>query len=114
MMCLFCQIAMGKIPSDIVFEDDELMAFRDINPQAPLHILIIPKKHIDSIAEVTGKKDANLVGRIAVLANSLAREEGIDQTGYRLVTNCREQGGQLVKHLHFHLLGGRQLSGNLG
>ncbi|MBG7617647.1 MAG: histidine triad nucleotide-binding protein [Chloroflexi bacterium] len=112
-MCLFCQIVSGKIPSDTVFEDSELLAFRDINPQAPVHILIIPKKHIDSIAEVENE-DAYLVGKISLLANKLAKEEGIAESGYRLVTNCRDNGGQLIKHLHFHLLGGRQLSGNLG
>jgi len=112
-MCIFCQIVEGKIPSDKVFQDDELMAFRDINPQAPVHILIIPKKHIDSIADVVDEEGAKMVGRIALLANHLASEEDIDRAGYRLVTNCREQGGQLVQHLHFHLLGGRQLSGNL-
>ncbi len=111
-MCIFCQIVEGKIPSDNLYNDDDVLAFRDINPQAPVHILIIPKKHIASIAEIT-KKDEALINKIVRVANELAEKEGVSEKGYRLVTNCREQGGQLVEHLHFHLLGGRQLSGRL-
>ena len=112
-MCIFCQIVEGKIPSDNLYKDDDVLAFRDINPQAPVHILIIPKKHIASIAEVMPEDEA-LINKIVKVANELAEKDGISEKGYRLVTNCREQGGQLVGHLHFHLLGGRQLSGRLG
>ena len=112
-MCIFCQIAAGKIPSDKLYDDDDVMAFRDINPQAPVHILIIPKKHIASIADITPGDEA-FMGKIVRVANELAEKEAISEKGYRLVTNCRQQGGQLVEHLHFHLLGGRQLSGQLG
>jgi histidine triad (HIT) family protein len=112
-MCIFCQIVEGKVPSENLYDDDDVLAFRDINPQAPVHIIIIPKKHIASIAEITPQDEA-LMSKIVRVANELAEKEGISQGGYRLVTNCREQGGQLVGHLHFHLLGGRQLSGRLG
>ena len=112
-MCIFCQIVEGKIPSDNLYNDEDVLAFRDINPQAPVHILIIPKKHIDSIAEIA-PGDEDLINKIIKVANDLAIKEGISERGYRLVTNCREQGGQLVGHLHFHLMGGRHLSGRLG
>jgi histidine triad (HIT) family protein len=112
-MCIFCQIVEGKIPSDNLYNDVDVLAFRDINPQAPVHILIIPKKHIDSIAEIV-PGDEVLIKKIIKVANELAVKEGISESGYRLVTNCREQGGQLVGHLHFHLMGGRHLSGRLG
>jgi len=112
-MCIFCQIVAGKIPSESLYQDEDVLAFRDINPQAPVHILIIPRKHIDSIADITPEDEA-LITKMVKVANELAVKEGISENGYRLVTNCREQGGQLVGHLHFHLLGGRHLSGRLG
>jgi histidine triad (HIT) family protein len=111
--CVFCQIAAGKIPSDIVYQDEELIAFRDINPQAPKHLLIIPRKHIASLADLS-PAELPLIGSMVALAHKLAREEGITDTGYRLVVNYGEWGGQVVKHLHLHLLGGKKLSDRLG
>ncbi len=113
MDCVFCQIVAGKLPGDIVYRDDEILAFRDVNPQAPVHLLVIPRKHIASLVQV-GEEDVPLMGRLVGIANELARQEGIAKSGYRLVINCGPQGGQLVPHLHLHLLGGRQLSGRLG
>ncbi len=113
MACVFCQIVAGKLPGDIVYRDDEIVAFRDVNPQAPVHLLVIPRKHIASLVQL-GEEDIPLMGRLVGVANELARQEGIAKSGYRLVINCGPQGGQLVPHLHLHLLGGRQLSGRLG
>jgi histidine triad (HIT) family protein len=103
----------GKIPADIVYQDKEFLAFRDINPQAPTHILIIPKAHIASMADLTAKHQA-LMGRIVLLAKDLAGKEGISGKGYRLSVSTGADGGQLVPHVHFHLLGGRKLSDKLG
>ncbi len=113
MDCIFCQIVAGKIPAEITYRDEELIVFRDINPQAPTHLLIIPKKHIPSLAQLS-PADLPLIGRMAEAANKLAKEEGITETGYRLVINYGEWGGQVVPHLHMHLLGGRKLAGRLG
>ena len=113
MDCIFCQIAAGEISSDIVYQDDKMVAFRDINPQAPTHLLIIPRKHIPSLTELA-EEDAVLVGNMVNVANLLAKREGVAESGYRLAINCGEQGGQLVPHLHLHLLAGRQLSPTLG
>jgi histidine triad (HIT) family protein len=113
MECVFCQIVAGKLPSDIVYQDEDVIAFRDINPQAPTHVLIIPKKHIASLAELA-EGEASLMGHMVDIANQLAKREGVAQSGYRLVVNCGQEGGQLVPHLHLHLLGGRQLSGEMG
>ncbi len=113
MDCIFCQIVDGKIPGDILYQDGEVLAFRDINPQAPVHLLIIPKKHIASLAELT-EKEIPLMGRMVSVANQLAEGEDVSESGYRLVINCGKEGGQLVPHLHLHLLGGRQLRGQLG
>ncbi len=107
--CLFCRIAAGEIPSDTVHRDDLVVAFRDIAPVAPTHILLIPHRHIASAAELTGD-DAPLVGRLFVVAAQLARDEGIGARGFRLVTNVGPEAGQSVGHLHLHLLGGRKLS----
>ena len=113
MDCIFCRIVVGKIPSDIVYQDEEVVAFRDINPQAPVHLLVIPKKHIACLADLT-EEETPLMGHMVKVANQLAKAEGISETGYRLVINCGQQGGQLVPHLHMHVLGGRQLSGQIG
>ena len=113
MDCIFCQIAAGKVPSDIIYQDEEVIAFRDINPQAPVHLLIIPREHVASLAEVS-EAQLPLMGYMISIANKLAEEEGIAESGYRLAINCGREGGQLVPHLHLHLLGGRQLSGSLG
>ncbi len=113
MDCVFCKIVAGEIPADILYQDDEVIAFRDINPLAPTHLLIIPKKHIPSLAQLS-EAESMLVGDMVNRANQLAKREGISESGYRLVINCGKQGGQLVPHLHIHLLGGRQLADALG
>ena len=110
--CIFCCIITGEIPSDIVYQDKDFFAFRDINPQAPKHIIIIPRVHITSITEVA-EKERELMGGLIILAKMLAEQEGIARTGYRLVINCGHEGGQVVPHLHLHLLGGKQLSDQL-
>lgn len=108
-MCLFCKIAQKEIPSTIVYEDEAVLAFRDINPQAPVHILIIPKKHISALATTTDA-DFNLIGKLLQVAKQLAVQEKIDHTGYRVVLNNGKAAGQAVEHIHFHLLGGRDLT----
>ena len=113
MDCIFCKIVVGEIPADILYRDEEVIAFRDINPQAPTHVVIIPKEHVTSLTDLS-EDESSLVGNMAKAANQLARGEGIAESGYRLVINCGQQGGQLVPHLHMHLLGGRQLSGAFG
>ena len=105
--CIFCKIIKGEIPSNKVYEDDEILAFKDINPMAPVHILVIPKKHIESADEIS-EEDELLIGKIFTVIKRLAKENHLDN-GYRIVNNCGEDGGQAVKHLHFHLLGGRKL-----
>lgn len=106
--CIFCKIAAREIPAEILRESDRVVAFRDLNPQAPTHILVIPKEHVASLADVTDDHGAMLAD-IAQAAAHLARTEGIDQTGWRLVTNVGPDAGQAVFHLHFHLLGGRKM-----
>lgn len=108
MDCLFCKIINGDIPSTKVYEDELVYAFRDIEPQAPTHILIIPKEHIASANELT-EENASVVGHVFAVAAKIAKAEGIAEGGYRIVNNCGEDGGQTVKHLHFHMLGGRSL-----
>jgi histidine triad (HIT) family protein len=104
--CIFCRIAGGEIEADVIHADEACVAFRDLNPQAPVHVLIIPRRHIESIDRLADE-DADILGRMGVVARDLARREGIDAAGYRLVLNCNEAGGQTVFHLHMHLLGGR-------
>ena len=106
--CLFCRIVAMEIPADIVFEDDVVMAFRDITPKAPVHILLIPREHITSAASLS---DANgpMLGRLFGVAAQLARDEGIAKSGFRLTTNSGAGAGQSVMHLHFHMMGGRQM-----
>lgn len=106
--CLFCKIAAGEIPCNKVYEDDDVLAFRDIAPKAPTHILIIPKKHIARLADCT-EEDAVLLAKIQLLAKLLADEEGIAKSGFRVVSNSGEDSGQEVAHLHYHLLGGKKL-----
>ena len=108
MSCLFCKIIAGEIPSSKVYEDEQVLAFNDINPQAPVHILVIPKKHIDS-AVALEKEDGSLIAHIFEVIKIVAKEQGLDN-GFRLVTNIGADGGQSVKHLHFHLVGGTKLS----
>lgn len=107
MDCLFCKIAAGDIPSDILYEDDTVLAFNDVSPQAPVHILVIPKAHITSAADITPQNSA-VVARIFEVIAHLARESGFAD-GFRVVANTGEQGGQSVDHLHFHVLSGRQM-----
>ena len=107
--CLFCKMASGEIQPDTVYEDDDILAFNDINPQAPTHILVIPKRHIATLNDATGA-DADLLGRLNLVAAGLAREKGFDADGYRVVMNCNAAGGQAVYHIHLHLLGGRQMT----
>ena len=106
--CLFCKIVKGEIPSNKVYEDDELLAFYDINPATPIHILVIPKKHIDSLAKIE-KEDEALIGKIYTVINKIAEEKGFKEDGYRVIVNCGENGGQEVMHLHFHILAGTKL-----
>ena len=106
--CLFCKIAAGDIPSTKVYEDETVLAFRDIAPQAPTHILVIPKAHIASVAEVSGE-NSGVVAHIFEVIPQIARSEGLDN-GYRVVSNCGPDAGQTVPHLHFHILGGKQLA----
>lgn len=108
MDCLFCKIAAGEIPSQKVYEDEEILAFRDIAPMAPVHILVIPKAHIGSVDEVTVENSA-VVAHIFQVIPQIAKAENLEK-GYRVVSNCGEHAGQSVHHLHFHILGGRQLS----
>lgn len=106
--CIFCKMASGDMDADIVLEDEEVVAFRDINPQAPTHVLIIPRKHIPTINDLSGD-DAALVGKLFMAAKEVAQREGIDETGFRTVMNCQEGAGQSVFHIHLHVLGGRSL-----
>ena len=106
--CLFCKIVEGQIPADKVHEDDDVIAFRDINPQAPVHLLVVPRRHIASLNDASSEDQA-LLGRILLAARNLARKEGVG-SGYRVVNNCGESAGQSVFHLHFHVLGGRALT----
>lgn len=104
-MCIFCKIVNKEIPSNLVAENEEFYAFHDINPKAPVHVLVIPKKHYDSFNDIP----ADEMGQMSAFIQEIARTLGIDQTGYRIISNIGENGGQEVKHLHFHLLGGARL-----
>ena len=106
--CIFCKIIRREIPSTIVYEDDDLIAFEDVNPLAKVHILLIPKKHIATAADLEDV-DAAVVGKIILTAKKIAAEKGLSEDGYRIVNNCKAHGGQEVFHLHFHLLGGEKL-----
>lgn len=106
--CLFCRIVRREIPADVVLETDALLAFRDINPQAPVHMLIIPRRHIPTLNDVR-PDDADLAGKLMLAAAELARREGVADVGYRIVMNCNAGAGQSVFHVHLHLLGGRSL-----
>lgn len=108
-MCIFCKIVNKEIPADIVYESAQILAFRDINPQAPIHIVLITKKHIGSLQQIASE-DLSLMQAVTQAAQAIAKAEGISESGYRLVTNIGENSGQTVPHLHFHILGGRYLS----
>jgi histidine triad (HIT) family protein len=107
--CLFCKIAGGQIPAKIVYQDQDVVAFADINPQAPQHVLLIPRRHIDSMTDITAE-DGPVLASLFMAATKVARELGIDKSGFRLVANVGPDAGQSVFHLHFHLLGGRKLA----
>lgn len=109
MGCLFCNILEKKIPADVVYEDEHALAFRDIRPVAPTHVLVIPRKHIAAVHEVADDDDA-VMGRVVLAARNVARQLGLEANGYRLVVNDGDHGGQTVHHLHVHVLGGRNMS----
>jgi histidine triad (HIT) family protein len=106
--CIFCKIIKKQIPCEMVYEDDRVIGFKDISPQAPVHIVIIPKEHFDDLNCIK-EEQAEILGHIFIVAKKIAQTMDIAQSGYRVVTNCGEQGGQTVEHIHFHLLGGRML-----
>lgn len=106
--CIFCKIIRKEIPSQTVYEDDKILVFKDINPLAPVHMLIIPKDHLINLLDIT-ENNCDLIGHIHLVANKLAKEAGIAEKGFRVVTNCNKEGGQIVFHLHYHLIGGEQL-----
>jgi len=106
--CIFCRIVRGEAPAKVLYQDDVVTAFRDARPQAPTHVLIVPNRHIPTVAALTAD-DAELLGRVFTVAHHLAVEEGVGQSGYRLVVNNGPQAGQSVNHLHLHLLGGRRM-----
>ena len=106
--CLFCKMVSGEIQPDVVYEDDDVLAFRDINPQAPVHVVLIPKRHISTLNDLA-PTDAELVGRLFLAAKTVAASEGIAEAGYRTLFNCNKEGGQVVFHIHLHLMGGRPM-----
>jgi len=107
--CLFCKIAAGEIPADKIYEDDHVIAFRDIAPKAPTHVLVIPRRHISTLNDLR-PDDSELIGRMYLAAREVAHQEGIAEDGYRTVVNCNSAAGQTVFHIHLHLLGGRAMS----
>ena len=110
--CIFCKIINGDIPSDRVYEDDTIVAFKDVNPAAPVHILIVPRTHIESMRKIN-EKNVQLVADIHLAANKIAEKLGIADKGFRLINNCGKDGGQTVMHLHYHLIGGENLGAKL-
>lgn len=107
--CVFCKIVAGQIPAKLLHEDEFVVAFADLSPQAPTHLLVIPRQHIETLNEI-GPEDSALIGRMVAVATSLAKARGVDRSGYRCVLNCNADGGQSVFHIHLHLLAGRKLS----
>jgi histidine triad (HIT) family protein len=106
--CLFCKMVSGEIQPDVVFEDDDVLAFRDVNPQAPVHVLVIPKMHISTVNDIT-PEHAGLMGKLYLAARQVAADEGVAEPGYRMVVNCNSEAGQSVYHIHMHVLGGRPM-----
>ena len=106
--CVFCKIIKGEIPSSKVYEDEEIIAFNDINPAAPIHVLVVPKKHIESLAKMEERKK-KIISKVYKIINDIAEKQGFKEKGYRVIVNCGKDGGQEVPHLHFHLLAGKQL-----
>jgi histidine triad (HIT) family protein len=109
MSCIFCRIVKGEVPSKRLYEDEDVLAFADISPQAPTHVLVVPKRHIANIADIT-PGDAELIGKLFLIGNQMARDGGIAERGYRLVINSGPDGGQAVDHIHLHVLGGRRMT----
>ena len=109
MSCIFCKIIDGQIPSTKVYEDDKVLAFNDINPSAPYHILVIPKKHYGSIIDIP-ENEMHIINDIHNTINKIAKDKGFDKTGFRIINNCGDDGGQEVKHIHYHILAGKNLS----
>lgn len=107
--CIFCKIAKGEIPSKKIYEDDNVIAFHDISPEAPVHFLVIPKTHIQSVNDIN-EENANIIAHIFIVINKIVKELQVDEDGYRVVTNCGKHGGQTVDHIHFHVLAGRKLT----
>lgn len=108
MNCIFCRIVNKEIPAKVVYEDDKVFAFHDINPQAPYHILVIPKKHLSTLLEIS-EEDKDLIGHIYMTINKIAQDLGFAERGFRVVVNCKEEAGQTVFHVHFHVLAGRPM-----
>jgi histidine triad (HIT) family protein len=108
--CLFCKIVAGEIPAKIVKRSPDAVAFRDIDPRAPVHVLVIPTQHVSAVRDAKGEEGERLLGKMLAFAAELARDEGLDKEGYRIVTNTGKNAGQSVDHLHFHVLGGRKLT----
>ena len=111
--CIFCRIISGDIPSDTVFENEEIVAFRDVHPLAPTHVLVVPRRHIESVNDLS-MDDAVLLGRMILAAKHIAAQEGVSESGYRLVVNSGPDSGQAVAHLHLHVIGGRSLKDRIG
>lgn len=109
--CIFCKIAAGEIPSKLVYQDDQVVAFPDIHPAAPVHVLVVPRKHVQSVAHLADA-DLELAGRLLLAARTVAEQAGVAESGYRVVINIGDEGGQTVPHLHLHVIGGRQLTGH--
>ena len=107
--CIFCQIVAGKVPSEILYQDEEVIAFRDINPQAPVHVLLIPKEHYASLNDIPEEKK-DLLGHLLLKARHVAQQKGVKENGYRIVLNTAKDSGQDVFHIHFHVLGGRRMN----
>lgn len=112
MNCIFCKIGKKEIPSTIVYENESIIAFKDLNPQAPIHILVVPKNHISSINDIT-QENSSIIAEIFLSINEIVEKEGIKESGYRVISNCGNDGCQSVQHLHFHILGGKKLSETL-
>ncbi len=111
--CIFCKIIKGEIPSKKVYEDDKVLAFHDINPEAPVHVLVVPKEHIDSVNGIN-ESNADVISHIFLTINKIVKDLGISESGYRVLTNTGKDGGQTVAHMHFHVIGGRELPIKLG
>lgn len=107
--CIFCKIVCGEIPCSKVYEDDTVLCFNDINPEAPYHVIVIPKKHISNLNSIT-EEDSEILSHIFMVIKKVVKDLGIEEKGYRVITNCGEDGGQTVQHIHFHVLGGRSLT----